>query len=333
MLKPSNLPEWATIPSVDPEVGGANIVEPDAGLKQTGWLREQYPPANQMNWLQNLQYQWLSYFDVAAALQRPLFGCLPANNIASPINDTDIQPGTWKAETTGNIYKVSSTITKRISDDWEENPGVSHGGFPSGLTVAINTWYHKFLLGKPDGTSDAGYDVALDASNLMADASGSGYTDYKRVGSIYTLPTRIAKFTAFESQTGVRTFRWLSPSSDGFETVVIDLVNNTPSNVTAHVPLGIKVMATIKGILRAIPNTGPGDSYARFHSTAVADELPLDNSRSNLLIHVSATDQSKDANTEDILIEETGQIRLVMNHATPAIGTSTLIVTTYGWRE
>lgn len=50
--KPLALPEWAT--------GGA-IVEPPSGKKTSGWIGGEQPPAEYLNWLQNLQYQWVEY--------------------------------------------------------------------------------------------------------------------------------------------------------------------------------------------------------------------------------------------------------------------------------
>lgn len=55
MAKPGTLPEWAT-----DETG---IVEPDAGLKATGWVPDQRPPAQYFNWFKNLVYKWISWFD------------------------------------------------------------------------------------------------------------------------------------------------------------------------------------------------------------------------------------------------------------------------------
>ena len=63
MAKPTKLPEWASVPSVDPVVGGANIVEPPEQQKQEGWARKQIPPANYQNWWQNLVYLWIVYHE------------------------------------------------------------------------------------------------------------------------------------------------------------------------------------------------------------------------------------------------------------------------------
>lgn len=61
--RPTKFPRWATVPYVDPVVGGSNVVEPPDQQKDIGWLRKQKPPANYTNWLFNLIYLWLEYLD------------------------------------------------------------------------------------------------------------------------------------------------------------------------------------------------------------------------------------------------------------------------------
>lgn len=51
--KPANLPEWASD-------AGAEITEPSAGKKASGWIKEK-PPHHFFNWLSNLVYQWLAW--------------------------------------------------------------------------------------------------------------------------------------------------------------------------------------------------------------------------------------------------------------------------------
>lgn len=53
--KPASVPRWAN-------VGGA-IVVPASGKQDVGWVTGERPPAQYMNWLQNLAYQWLQYLN------------------------------------------------------------------------------------------------------------------------------------------------------------------------------------------------------------------------------------------------------------------------------
>src|SRR5688500_17605057 len=55
MAKPNLIPEWAS--------GNlAQIAEPPAEKKALGWVAEM-PPFQFFNWLMNLYYQWIVYFD------------------------------------------------------------------------------------------------------------------------------------------------------------------------------------------------------------------------------------------------------------------------------
>lgn len=76
-------------------------------------------------------------------------------------------------------------ITKSISAAWAE--GTGNGCVPTAISpVVANTWYRVFAIGKPDGTVDAGLDTSATAATLMADAVGSGYTKYRRIGWVRT---------------------------------------------------------------------------------------------------------------------------------------------------
>lgn len=61
MAKPaaSTLPRWASVPSTDPVYPVPNVVEPPTGKKDTGWLGNERPPNNWMNWIALQTNTWL----------------------------------------------------------------------------------------------------------------------------------------------------------------------------------------------------------------------------------------------------------------------------------
>ena len=64
LVKPSALPQWATDPNItDPTSGEKNVVDPGSSRYAEGWLYNEKPPRNYMNWLHNLYYQWIALFD------------------------------------------------------------------------------------------------------------------------------------------------------------------------------------------------------------------------------------------------------------------------------
>lgn len=111
-----------------------------------------------------------------------LYGLSISNNSVDAQHDIDIAAGGCRnSDNTASIV-LSSAITKQIDQNWADGTGV--GGFPSGLTLANSTWYRVFLIAKPDGTTDAGFDISATAANLLSDATG--YTLYRRIGWVRT---------------------------------------------------------------------------------------------------------------------------------------------------
>jgi len=110
------------------------------------------------------------------------------NTVRTDAQDITIAVG--QARNTGDTANilVTSAIRKQIDADWAE--GTAAGGFPdTALNIAADTWYHVFILGKADNSGfDAGFDSAINATNLINDAAvvSAGYTTYRRVGSVKT---------------------------------------------------------------------------------------------------------------------------------------------------
>ena len=73
-------------------------------------------------------------------------------------------------------------MTKQIDANWAA--GDDAGGFPSGLSLAADTGYYLFAIGKADGTVDFGFDTSATAANLLSDATG--YTYYKAIWWVIT---------------------------------------------------------------------------------------------------------------------------------------------------
>lgn len=90
--RPLKYPEWARTNYVDPVYGGNNVLEPAEAKKDVGWLKER-PPAQYMNWLARLTYQWLEYLD----------GKIEAVTITA---DYDVLP-----EDSGKVFLVDTTAS------------------------------------------------------------------------------------------------------------------------------------------------------------------------------------------------------------------------------
>jgi hypothetical protein len=149
-------------------------------------------------------------------------------------HDIDIAVGSARDSSNGSDIKTSSVITKQLDVDWVA--GSAAGGFPSGLTLAVDTWYHMFMILNNDMvTVDAGFDSSITATNLLTDAST--YTDFRRIGSVLTNgSSNIIAYKQYEDR-----FIWDFAIND------ISLTNfgSTQQTMTLSVPPDVQVWADI----------------------------------------------------------------------------------------
>lgn len=174
---------------------------------------------------------------------------LPAGYINGFIcsNDTDadhdinITAGKARSSDDTDDIILGTEITKQIDANW--SAGDDAGGFPSGLTLSADTWYHLFVIYNPTtDTTDAGFDSSLNASNLLSDASG--YTKYKWIGAVLTdASSNILSF--YQSPNNPNFFQFdgddVYSASSGIPTSATDL--------TITVPPGIISRPVIRGLL------------------------------------------------------------------------------------
>jgi len=165
-------------------------------------------------------------------------GFLLVQNVADTSHEIDVNIGVGSATNNKLPINLKAVLNKKINVNWAE--GTNQGGFPSGLTLANDTWYHFFVIVRADGKVDAGFDTNTNAVNLLADATG--YTGFLRVGSVITNASAdIFNFTEILSPTGGRRFVWQAPQLD---------INDTTPGITANVatirtPLGFEVDAIV----------------------------------------------------------------------------------------
>ena len=118
-----------------------------------------------------------------SGLQRNFIDGVTLENDADADHAVKVNEGATQDSTNSQILTVSSSgLVKRTDASWAE--GTGNGGFPTGISLAVDTWYHFFLIAKIDGTVDAGFDTSITAANLLTDATD--YTLFKLVESVLT---------------------------------------------------------------------------------------------------------------------------------------------------
>lgn len=152
-------------------------------------------------------------------------------------HDILISPGECRDSADSLDMGLGADIIKQIDSNW--SAGSNAGGFPSGLTLSSDTWYHLFLIS--DGTNiDAGYDTSLTATNLLADAAG--YTHYRRIGSILTDGS--SNIVNYNQKGDV--FRFNAPENS-IDTTTMPAGSRTLFTVST--PLGISTNAILRATL------------------------------------------------------------------------------------
>lgn len=162
-------------------------------------------------------------------------GFVLENDAGDTACDIKINPGQAKDYADSFTIELSSALIKRLDANW--SAGTGQGGFPSGLTLSANTWYHVFAIAKTDGTVDAGFDTSLIASNLLSDATD--YVKYRRLGSVLT-----------DSSSDIKQFKQVG---DWFywKDLVVDYNSGISTSgrniITVSVPSGVNCIAKIFG--------------------------------------------------------------------------------------
>lgn len=197
-------------------------------------------------------------------------GLVMSNSVTNPTKGLDIADGVCKASSQDADFSLGAALGKRIDAVWTQGgtPGAPVGGFPSGLSGGVpivSTFYRVFLIWKPTGQIDAGFDTSANAANLLADAAGSGYTKYRQIGWIfYNAGAAIQPFT--QSSANPNLVEWKSVINDlNFNPVVTTQVNFT---VTAPPD------AYVIGSFTAEDDTSGAQKFTIFTEVDKAPALP-----------------------------------------------------------
>lgn len=173
--------------------------------------------------------------NAVSGLPRSYLSGLQMANGTDTDHDIDISVGTARDAVNSANLALASIMTKQIDANWAI--GTAAGGFPSGLTLAADTWYHVFVVDETGGATDAGFDTSLTATNLLADTGG---TLYRRIGSVLTdASLNILAFV----QDG-NSFVWVDPPGD----VSTTTLGTTATSFTLSTPPDVKTHAVMSAV-------------------------------------------------------------------------------------
>lgn len=133
-----------------------------------------------------------------------LFGLTLSNDVTTPNTVLDIAAGSATAVGTTSFMALAAAITKSIGAVWAV--GTGNGGLDTGA-VAVGTWYHVYLIERPDtGVVDVLFSLSATAPTMP-----TNYTLKRRIGSIKTDGS--SHILAFEQFPG-GVFKWVTPPTD-----------------------------------------------------------------------------------------------------------------------
>jgi hypothetical protein len=163
-----------------------------------------------------------------AALPRSYgVGCTLSNNGVDAANDLDIAAGAWRADDDTEDLILTTGLTKRLDAAWAV--GSAAGGLDTG-TATVTTWYHVWLIKRPDtGAVDALFSTSATGPTMPAN-----YTKKRRLGAVLTDAT--PAIIAFVQQGD--DFRW----NDSTGALDFNTTSGTSANTVTHrVPPGVVV--------------------------------------------------------------------------------------------
>lgn len=142
--------------------------------------------------------------------------------------DINIATGVCR-DSTNMVNMVITDLTKKIDATWaagDDAGGLCDTDYASGTSgTESDTWYHFFIIAHTDGTVDAGFDKDPDAVELLDD---SGYTHYRRIGSVLTdsggPPEAITPFRQRGDE-----FLWQVPTTDWDSEGNLDTAEASPT--------------------------------------------------------------------------------------------------------
>ena len=231
-----------------------------------------------------------------------------SNSGLDPNNDVNFNAGVFQfSDGTGQAALTS--LTKRLDANWAS--GTNQGGLDSGVK-AINTWYHCYAIYNPTTLAE---DALFSKGAITPNVLPSGYTKFKRVGSIITNSAgNILQFTQFDKKFHLR------PQVENRPLVIL----SGPSIITVTAPFGL-VTEAICSITYSISNF-PSPRYVLINSLSDPSNIASINNYTMIIPGTSASLNFSSTAQREVATNTSSQI----NIATSAPG-SNIQVYTDGW--
>jgi hypothetical protein len=233
-----------------------------------------------------------------------------ANNATDATNDIDIAAGAARADDNTADMVLAAALTKRLDAGWAV--GSNQGGLDNG-SKAANTWYHVWLIKRPDtGVVDALFSTSASAPVLPAN-----YTKKRRIGAARTDGS--GSILGFVQRGDW--VNWALPSRDISTTTQA----NVATTQTLLVPTGLRLVAIV-----ALAISGPNSENSAALFPVDIPTPALDALVSGVVGNAGNGSSGVSNNPIHVLTSTSGQVKLVAGGNSPTTS-KTINGSTWGW--
>lgn len=250
-----------------------------------------------------------------AAMKKPLSDMVGLEMSATGTTSLTIGAGRC-ADDTGAVVMVRAASGTKVGaaagGAW--SAGNAGGFLDTGvMSSGAGVWYHVWLIGKADGTTDIIGKLAVAGADPAAPVMPSGYIYKRRIGTVAWLSSNV--FLSFVQIGDEFTF------PNALTSINAVPQGTSPGTHVLAVPLGIQVEARLYAMINS-DNAGVG---CRVYSMATQQDETINNGRHQLI--TQAANQYVSA---QILVRtnKSQQVRAVSNATTQ---TCLLYINIYGW--
>jgi hypothetical protein len=245
----------------------------------------------------------LNVDSVTAAAAKALLP-MPALSTAGSSSTFGISAGN-AVDSTGLFPMALGSAYTKTTSAWAV--GSASGALDTG-TIANSTWYHVYLIRRPD----TGVVDVIFSTNATSPTLPTNYTQYRRLGSMLTDGS--AHWVQFV-QVGDK-FMWTAPVGD----VAFSNLGLTPMNFALTVPTGFNVGAIINVYIFNLSASTSANIYSPLQGTQLTTS-PLGNA--NLTTN---TAPGASSSRMEVLTDTAAHIAAVASQAS-----TQLYVVTQGW--
>jgi hypothetical protein len=250
--------------------------------------------------------------DALRLIQAPrghIWGLTLSNDGTSPNTVLDMATGECASDATLPLMMTLASAYSKTTGAWAVGSG--NGGLDTG-SVAASTWYHVFVIMRPDtGVVDILFSTSATAPTLP-----TNYTHKRRIGSFKTNgSSQIIAFKQFEDN-----FYWSAPTQDSTTSP-----NTTDTAYTLNVPTGVRVEPFFHVNGQAATNA----VYGKFRSPDLETTGASTNDTGLATFGLTANGSTATRSTgahHRLLTNTSGQVNIVFGGSLAAFD-----LRTYGW--